>query len=195
MATMLMRTRLNGILYVHFPRFNLEMWLGETQDNFWMLWRKWSPLLLFKFNLYWLEWRDCNYIPLPYLHEWPQCARGRPDLNNWSLVQCTAADSAGLMKCEDQLNLFLAVLQPHTGKRRFSCYGSIVYEDVHSSEVVLDPREGRHHIGLVTDVTFYGEQFTGRWLQRFGQFLEQSTPHYFRTRVKFVTDIRDECVS
>ena len=59
------------------------------------------------------------------------------------------------MKSEDQLNMYLAVLQPLTGKRRVSPYGSIVYEDVHSSEVVLDPLEGRQHIGLVTDVTFY----------------------------------------
>ena len=56
------------------------------------------------------------------------------------------------MKSEDQLNLFLTVLQPLTGKRRFSCYSSIVYEDVHSSKVVLDPLEGRQHIGLVNDV-------------------------------------------
>ena len=66
------------------------------------------------------------------------------------------------MKSEDQLNLFLAVLQPLTGKRRVSGYGSIVYEDVHSSEVVFDPLEGRQHIGLVTDVTFYCVQFTSR---------------------------------
>jgi len=75
-------------------------------------------------------------------------------------VQCTEADSAGLMKSEDQRNLFLVVLQPLTGKRRFSCYCSIVYEDVHSSEVVFDLLEGRQHIGLVTDVTFYRVQFT-----------------------------------
>ena len=66
------------------------------------------------------------------------------------------------MKSEDHLNLFLAVLQPPTGKRRFSCDGSIVYEDVHSSEVVLDPLEGRQHIGLFTDVTFYRVQFARR---------------------------------
>jgi len=63
--------------------------------------------------------------------------------------------NAGLMKSEDQLNLFLAVLQSLTGKRRVSCYSSIVYKDVHSSKVVLDPLEGRQHIGLITDVTFY----------------------------------------
>jgi hypothetical protein len=74
-------------------------------------------------------------------------------------VQSTEADSAGLMKFEDKFYLFLAVLQQLTGKRRFGCYGSIVYENVHSPEVVLDPLEGRQHIGLVTDVTFYREQF------------------------------------
>ena len=72
--------------------------------------------------------------------------------------------------------------------------GSIVYEDVHSSEVVLDLLEGRQHVGLVTDVTFYREHLTGRRLQRSGQFLQHRKPHYFRTRVHFDTDIRDECV-
>ena len=135
------------------------------------------------------------YVPLPYLHEWPQCAWSRPDLNNWSSVQCTAADCAGLMKSEDQIILFLAVLQSLTCKRCISWYGGIVYENVHSSEVVLDPLEGRHHIGLLTDVTFYREQFTSRWLQRFGQFLEQSKPHYFRKRVNFITDTLQEFIS
>ena len=63
-------------------------------------------------------------------------------------------------KSEDERNLFLAVLLPLTGKRRVSCYGSIVYEDIHSSEVVFDPLEGRQHIGLITDVIFYSIQFT-----------------------------------
>ena len=63
-------------------------------------------------------------------------------------------------KSEDERNLFLAVLLPLTGKRRVSCYGGIVYEDIHSSEVVFDPLEGRQHIGLITDVIFYSIQFT-----------------------------------
>jgi hypothetical protein len=75
-------------------------------------------------------------------------------------VHCSAADSAGVIKCVGQLKL--AVLQPLTGKRRVSRYASIVYEDVHSSQVVLDPLEGRQHFALVTDVTLHRVQFTGR---------------------------------
>jgi hypothetical protein len=49
-----------------------------------------------------------------------------------------------------------------TGKRRVICYASVVYEDVHPSEVVLDPLEGCQNLGLVADVTFDRVQFTCR---------------------------------
>jgi hypothetical protein len=64
------------------------------------------------------------------------------------------------MKSDGQL--FLAVLQALTGKRRVNRYASIIYENVHSSEVVLDPLECRQYFGLVTDVTLHRVQLTGR---------------------------------
>jgi hypothetical protein len=82
-----------------------------------------------------------------------------------------------------------------TGKTRAICYGNIFYEDVHPSEVVLDPLKGCQYFGLVADVTFDGVQSTCHLLQRFGQFPEESKAHKIRRNVDIVTNIRVECVS
>jgi hypothetical protein len=75
-------------------------------------------------------------------------------------VHCSEPKNVGVKKSDGQLKL--AVLQQLTGERRVSSYSSIVYQDVHSSQVVLDPLEGSQHFGLVTDVTLHRVQFTGR---------------------------------
>ena len=92
---------------------------------------------------------------VPWMYRYLICISDHSALEAGQIWKAEVLCSAGLMKSEDQLNLVLAVLQPLTGKRRVTCCSSIVHEDVHSSEVVLDPLEGRQHIGLVTDVTFY----------------------------------------